>query len=315
MLRKGSRKMKTLVIGSALFEMLMKLDALPKTGEDVLCRESGIIIGGCAYNVAGTLRNMGCAHDLCVPVGKGPYASMIAEELRRCGYEILIRDESQDNGWCLDLVEAGGERTFITSQGIEATFREKWFDGLDMTLYDKVYVSGYQLCSESGREMANWLGSLSGKQFFFAPGPVIGQIEPTVKEAVFSLHPILHLNEKEAKEESGEMEMERAARNLYRRTGNLVIITLGAAGALYDDGGTIHKIPSRAATVADTIGAGDSHMGAVIGGLSRGYDMEQAIRFANCVAAEIVGIRGPVMDKEQFDKRMGKWNEQDKSIF
>ena len=70
--------MKTLVIGSALFEMLVRLDALPKTGEDVLCRESGMIIGGCAYNVAGTLRNMGCDHDLCVPVGKGHYADIIA---------------------------------------------------------------------------------------------------------------------------------------------------------------------------------------------------------------------------------------------
>lgn len=49
--------MKTLVIGAAMFEMLMKLEALPKTGEDVLCSESGIIIGGCAYNVASTLRN------------------------------------------------------------------------------------------------------------------------------------------------------------------------------------------------------------------------------------------------------------------
>lgn len=307
--------MKTLVIGSALFEMLVRLDALPKTGEDVLCRESGMIIGGCAYNVAGTLRNMGCDHDLCVPVGKGHYADIIAEELRRCGYEILIRDESQDNGWCLDLVEAGGERTFITSQGIEATFRERWFDGIDMTFYDKVYVSGYQLCGGGGREMARWLGRLSGKQLFFAPGPVIGQIEPSVKAALFALHPILHLNETEAKVASGEMEAEKAARNLYKRTGNLVIITLGAEGVLYDDGNGLHRIPSRAAEVVDTIGAGDSHLGAVIGGLSRGYSIESAIRFANCVAAEIVSIQGPVMEKKQFEQRMGKGNEQDKSIF
>ena len=170
-------------------------------------------------------------------------------------------------------------------------------------------------CGGSGREMARWLERLSGKQLFFAPGPVIGQIEPFVKAALFALHPILHLNETEAKEASGELEAEKAARNLYRRTGNLVIITLGAEGALYDDGNGVHRIPSRAAEVVDTIGAGDSHLGAVIGGLSRGYSIESAIRFANCVAAEIVSIQGPVMEKQQFEQRMGKWNEQDKSIF
>ena len=307
--------MKTLVIGSAMFEIRMKLDALPKTGEDVLCRESGTLIGGCAYNVAGTLRNMGCAHDLCVPIGKGPYAEIIAGQLKRCGYQILIRDESQDNGWCLDLVEAGGERTFITSPGIESTFRRAWFRGMDLTAYDKVYGAGYQLCGESGHEMAQWLGSLTEQLLFFAPGPVIGQIAPEVKNTIYACHPVLHLNEKEAAEETGESDPQAAARRLYEKTGNLVIVTLGAKGALFYDGSTYHTIPSIATEVADTIGAGDSHLGAVIGGLCRGYDVERAIRFANRVAAEIVRIQGPTMDKEQFEKRMGERDEQDKGVF
>lgn len=288
-----------------MFEMLMKLDALPKTGEDVLCSESGIIIGGCAYNVASTLRNMGCAHDLCVPVGKGAYSEIIAAELERCGYDILIRDDSQDNGWCLDLVEASGERTFITSQGIEGTFRRRWFDNMDLEPYDKIYVAGYQVCNESGMEMAQWLSSLSKKQIFFAPGPVIGQITPEVKEQIYSLHPILHLNEKEAMEESKSEDIKEAIRTLHGHTKNLVIVTLGAEGTAYYDGKDIHIVPSTAADVVDTIGAGDSHIGAVLGGLSKGYEIDKAIRFANRVAANIVGVQGPVMSKEQFDEKMG----------
>lgn len=301
--------MKTLVIGAAMFEMLMKLEALPKTGEDVLCSESDIIIGGCAYNVASTLRNMGCAHDLCVPIGKGPYSEIIAAELERCGYDILIRDDSQDNGWCLDLVEASGERTFITSQGIEGTFRRKWFDSIDLTPYDRVYVAGYQVCNESGKEMSQWLSELSNKQIFFAPGPIIGKIAPEVKEQIYSLHPVLHLNEKEALEETKAEDIQEAVQILYGRTKNLVIVTLGAKGTAYYDGEAMHKAPSEAADVVDTIGAGDSHVGAVIGGLSKGYDLDKAICFANRVAANIVGVQGPVMSKEQFDKKMGGCHE------
>ena len=63
-------------------------------------------------------------------MGKGPYADMIRSELERCGYDILIQDDSQDNGYCLDLVEATGERTFITAQGIEGAFQKKWLDSI-----------------------------------------------------------------------------------------------------------------------------------------------------------------------------------------
>lgn len=298
--------MKTLVVGAAMIDMLMKLDRLPKSGEDVLCSEAGIVVGGCAYNVASTLRNMGCAHDLCVPVGNGPYADIIAGEVKRCGYDILIRDDSQDNGYTLDLVEATGERTFITAQGIEGAFRREWFERLDMSQYDRVYVAGYQVCNKGGKAIAGWLLELTGKQIIFAPGPVICQIDPEVMSQIFSTHPVLHLNEKEAMDYSGKENIQEAVRTLYGKTGNLVIVTLGSEGTAYYDGQDIHIVPAVKAEVVDTIGAGDSHIGAVIGGLMRGYDIENCIRYANRVAANMVGVQGPVMTKEIFDEKMGE---------
>ena len=154
-----------------MIDMLMKIEALPKSGEDVLCSESGIVIGGCAYNAANTLRNLESAADLCVPVGKGPYADMIRSELERCGYDILIQDDSQDNGYCLDLVEATGERTFITAQGIEGAFQKKWLDSLDMDQYDSIYVAGYQVCGQGGQGDTDPLPA----DCVAAPGGVSGQ--------------------------------------------------------------------------------------------------------------------------------------------
>lgn len=301
--------MKTLVVGAAMIDMLMKLDTLPKSGEDVLCSETGIVVGGCAYNVASTLRNLECGHDLCVPVGKGPYSEIIAAELKRCGYDILIRDESKDNGYCLDLVEATGERTFITAQGIEGAFRREWFDAIEMEPYDKIYVAGYQVCKESGRAIAGWLSGLTDRQIFFAPGPVICTIDREVMEQIFSVHPVLHLNEKEAMDYTKAADIREAVRALYGLTGNLVIVTLGSEGTAYYDGREMHTVPSVKAEVVDTIGAGDSHIGATIGGLSKGYDIEKAIRLANRVAANIVSVQGPVMGKEMFDEKMGGYYE------
>lgn len=287
-----------------MIDMLMKIEALPKSGEDVLCSESGIVIGGCAYNAANTLRNLESAADLCVPVGKGPYADMIRSELERCGYDILIQDDSQDNGYCLDLVEATGERTFITAQGIEGAFQKKWLDSLDMDQYDSIYVAGYQVCGQGGQAIGEWLCGHGDKQIFFAPGPVICSIDAAVMEQIFSVHPILHLNEKEAMDFTRAEDILDAVRELYGRTGNLVIVTLGEKGTVYYEGDELHTVPSVKTTVVDTIGAGDSHIGAVIGGLKKGLGREESIRLANRVAAAVVSVQGPVMDKETFEKRM-----------
>lgn len=287
-----------------MIDMLMKIEALPKSGEDVLCSESGIVIGGCAYNAANTLRNLESAADLCVPVGKGPYADMIRSELERCGYDILIQDDSQDNGYCLDLVEETGERTFITAQGIEGAFQKKWLDSLDMDQYDSIYVAGYQVCGQGGQAIGEWLCGHGDKQIFFAPGPVICSIDAAVMEQIFSVHPILHLNEKEAMDFTRAEDILDAVRELYSRTGNLVIVTLGEKGTVYYEGDELHTVPSIKTTVVDTIGAGDSHIGAVIGGLKKGLGREESIRLANRVAAAVVSVQGPVMDKETFEKRM-----------
>lgn len=300
--------MKTLVVGAAMVDMRMEIDRLPKSGEDVMCKNTQVMIGGCAYNVASTLKNMECDHDLCVPVGMGTYADIVASKLRQEGYDILIREDGVDNGYCLALVEADGERTFIDAQGIEGSFKKAWFDKIDMSQYQNVYVAGYQMCGESGTELAGWLETLTDQEIYFAPGPVICMIEEAVMEKILSVHPVLHLNEKEARDFTNASTIEGCLETLYHRTQNLVIITLGGEGTIYYDGTDIHKIPSSKASVVDTIGAGDSHIGAIIGGLSKGLTLEQSVETANKVAAGIVGVSGPTMSKEEFDKNIGGYH-------
>ena len=306
-----------------MIDMLMKIEALPKSGEDVLCSESGIVIGGCAYNAANTLRNLESAADLCVPVGKGPYADMIRSELERCGYDILIQDDSQDNVNHGSAVRGGGYKGLDRGvDGVEGAFQKKWLDSLDMDQYDSIYVAGYQVCNQGGQAIGEWLCEHGDKQIFFAPGPVICSIDAAVMEQIFSVHPILHLNEKEAMDftrashqpdpgnsggADGYVPAEDildAVRELYSRTGNLVIVTLGEKGTVYYEGDELHTVPSVKTTVVDTIGAGASHIGAVIGGLKKGLGREESIRLANRVAAAVVSVQGPVMDKETFEKRM-----------
>ena len=299
--------MKTLVIGAAIIDIIMKIKRLPKSGEDILCSETVSTVGGCAYNVAGTLRGFGVDHDLFVPVGRGMYGDMIAGDLEKLGYQILIREEESDNGYCLCLVEEDGERTFITVKGAEGRFRPSWFEQLSQDAYDSIYVAGYQVCGASGRVISDWMAGakdrMKEKRVFFAPGPVITDIDQAVMERILSVGPILHLNEKEAFDYAKQPSVEDCLRYLYGLNHNLVVVTMGASGTMYYDGSVMRQVPAYKTQVKDTIGAGDSHVAAMIAGYSKGLDTEQCVRLANRVASAIVSIQGPVMTGEMFEQQ------------
>lgn len=299
--------MKTLVIGAAIIDIIMKIKRLPKSGEDILCSETVSAVGGCAYNVAGTLRGFDADHDLFVPVGRGMYGNMIAGDLEKLGYPILIREEESDNGYCLCLVEEDGERTFITVKGVEGCFRPSWFEQLSQDAYDSIYVAGYQVCGNSGRVISGWMEGakdrMKEKRVFFAPGPVITDIDGDVMERILSVEPILHLNEKEAFDYAKQPSVEGCLRYLHGLNHNLVVVTMGASGTMYYDGSGIKTVPACKTRVKDTIGAGDSHVAAMIAGYSKGLDTEQCVRLANRVASEIVSIQGPVMTREMFEQQ------------
>jgi len=96
-------------------------------------------------------------------------------------------------------------------------------------------------------------------------------------------------------------------KDIFAKSQNTVFVTLGGDGTMFYDGDEIQKVASFKTEVVDTAGAGDSHIGAVIAGLSKGMEVKAAVRLANHVAAAVVGTSGPVMDYEEFQKISEEW--------
>ena len=134
-----------IVIGAAMLDIVMEIDQIPKSGTDVYAKGQSMMVGGCAYNVADILKHFGVNYTLFAPIGTGMYADFIRKELKKAGHESPVHCEDSDNGYCLCMVEADGERTFLTVPGIECHFQEEWFSALPVDSYDSVYVSGYEL--------------------------------------------------------------------------------------------------------------------------------------------------------------------------
>lgn len=295
---------KALIIGSAAADVTIRIRRLPKSGEDVNVLSQTLGLGGCACNVARVIRRFGVPVTLFAPIGSGVYGDFVREALQREGLSSPIPPVPEPNGCCICIVEESGERTFLSHHGAEYRFRREWFRLIAPGEYQFAYVCGLELEEETGGAIADFLAEHPRLSVFFAPGPRCRKIPEGVLERVFGCSPVLHLNQNEALELSGERSVPAAARALSSRTRNAVIVTLGADGAYCLGNGIEAQIPGFPARAVDTNGAGDAHCGAVLAGTALGVPLCEAVRRANRIAAEAVSAEGAALSAERFEAAM-----------
>lgn len=291
---------KILVIGVTCADVVLRIDHLPHTAEDVIAHEQRMTLGGCAFNAFWVMHALGEPAVLFSPIGTGPYGHFVRTSLAKEGITSPIADAEGENGCCFCFVEPGGERTFIAHHGADYRYRREWFDRIDIDEIDYVYVCGLEIEEPSGPYIVDFLERrCAGKTIFFTPGPRPAKVPADLLDRIYDLHPILHLNSSEAqlcadRIAGEEMTVSRGASSILAdRTGNTVFVTLGNKGCSYEAGdacGTVPKAPEK--RIVDTIGAGDAHIGAVMACLHRGAGIEDAIACANRVCAMVVATEG-----------------------
>ena len=289
-----------LVIGSTVTDVIIHLDHLPRTSEDVHVIRQTMSLGGCAYNVSDMIRHFQVPYTLFSPVGTGVYGHFVREALSRKGVKSPIPTPEQENGCCYCFVEASGERTFVCHRGAEYRFRP---DGLICWIRMPLTVStsaDWRLKRAPGRISSGSWKSIRSFRYILLRDQESRSFLRIFCHGSFALSPILHLNETEAREYTRRQTAKEAAQILYAKTGNAVIITLGDRGACCKTAEKTAYIPGVKAKQTDTIGAGDSHIGAVIARLKQGATMEEAVADANRVAAAVVGTSGALLSDEAF---------------
>lgn len=288
-----------LIIGSTCVDVILRLDHLPTTGEDMHPVQR-FAMGGCAFNVAQVPKAYDVDLRFVTPIGDhGVFSDFVRAHLDNAGFRGPITVPDSENGCCYCLVERSGERTFLSVHGIEYSFHAEYMDAFAGERFDYTYICGLEVEETTGGELVAWLEAhpdIAGT-VVYAPGPRGIEVDTDRTERILGMHPILHLNEQEAQALAGMSDSEEpvlaAAQALHAKTGNMVIVTCGADGVLWISAdGSVHSAPSVPSTVVDTIGAGDSHCGAVLTGLTLGWTEEDTMRFANQIASEVVAQEG-----------------------
>ncbi len=287
-------------LGNVVVDIVLTVPALPERGGDVLASQAQTAVGG-GLNVMAAAARQGLRAAYAGAHGTGPFGTLARAAMEEEGIGIIQPAKADlDTGFVLTIVEAGGERTFLTSRGAEATLTAGDLDPVRPGTRDAIYLSGYSLVHDSNRAaLLGWLARLgNGHMTLFDPGPLVGSIPAGALATVLGRADWLTCNEREAAILTGTADAHAAAAVLAGRASRdgrpWVLVRTGPDGCLIGrpDAGVVH-VPGFRVDVLDTNGAGDAHSGAFIAALAGGAAEVAAARSANAAAALSVTKRGP----------------------
>jgi sugar/nucleoside kinase (ribokinase family) len=294
-----------ILVDSVVVDIVLNVEALPQPGSDTLVEHTESFAGG-GFNVMAAASRLGLPAVYGGVVGLGPFATIAEAAMRDEAIVVATPPiESIDTGFVVALVETGGERTFVTSVGAEATLSTSQLDELDVTESDYVYFSGYSLLHESNSHaLVAFLRRIPPTTcFLFDPGPIVDEIAEVFLDAVFDRVDWLSCNEREARllvDATDTTDMARLIRGRMNRGG--AIVRSGADGCVVSQSKEQSDVvPGFRVESVDSNGAGDCHVGAFAARLAAGDTPLEAARIANAAAAWSITKRGPATGPTKFE--------------
>ena len=284
-------------LGNVVVDVVLEVPALPEPGGDVLATGSQTTAGG-GFNVMAAAARLGLAVAYGGVIGGGPFAALARAACVAEGIQVLQPAKpGRDTGFVVTIVDATGERTFLTSRGAEATLTTADLDPVRAAPGDAVYLSGYGLAHPSNAAaLRGWLRRLGEEHLVvFDPGPLAGSLPGDVLDPVLHRADWVTCNARESALLTGAVDPGDALRVL---TGKLpragVLVRVGPDGCLLGGRGVAAEhVAGFRVEVVDTNGAGDTHTGAFLAALASGASSVEAVRTANGAAALSVTRRGP----------------------
>jgi sugar/nucleoside kinase (ribokinase family) len=284
------------LVGSVVVDVKVRVPALPERGGDVLAGGLSISAGG-GYFVLQAARAGGLPALYAGRHGAGRFGEIVRTALAELDVEAAFPAENAgDTGPCIVLVEPDGERTMITSNGVEAELPHNMLQQLGIRPDDAVYVSGYDLAYPvTGPAVAGWIDELPGDPLVVVdPGPLVADLPEEICAAVLRRTDVLTLSLGEARIMAATTDPVRVAEALLPMLApdSVIILRNGRHGAFVLRAGTSpQETAAVPVDVSDTTGAGDLHTGAVMAARGSGRPWLTAVQVANDRTAAALATR------------------------
>jgi len=216
-------------LGNVVVDVVLNVPALPEPGGDVFATGAQTAAGG-GFNVMAAAARQGLAVAYGGVIGTGPFAALALTACAEEGIEVLQPAKpGLDTGFVISVVDASGERTFLTSRGAEATLTAADLDPVRPAPGDAVYLSGYGLAHPSNAAaLLGWLGGLDDDHLVvFDPGPLAGTLPDRVLRPVLGRADWVTGNARESALLTGSADPGEALRVLAARLPQELAVALG----------------------------------------------------------------------------------------
>ena len=273
------------VFGSLNVDMVMRVPALPRPGETMLCPEYLLVPGGKGANQALAAARAGAAVAMVGSVGRDAFADTALSLLRREAIDLSGIAVSPRPTCCASVwVDGTGENAIVVASGANLDTRASQMEGRALRRGDWLVLQMEVPPGENWKAAS--LALAAGARIMLSAAPA-GRIPERVLHGVDVL--LVNRLEGQMVAESVGLAATRPAEivsGLTKRYGFSCIMTLGAEGAICfgPDGG--FQVPALPVSPVDTTGAGDAFAGVLCASVDSGFGMEEAVRRA-CAGAAI----------------------------
>lgn len=295
------------VLGSANIDLVVEVQRRPDAGETLLGSDVRSFAGGKGANQAAAAARSGATTSFHARVGRDENGAVVRSRLAEARVEVRgVETVARPTGTALILITPDGENSIVVSPGanhsLDIGFAEStvdaWSDAdiLVLNLESPVRTVEHVVA----------MAAVRGVRVLLNAAPA----ERLTTETIRACDPLV-VNEHEARVllDDETSTFPELARRFLDEGARSIIITLGAAGALYGDQTGIGSVPSYPVRVVDTTGAGDAFVGATACELSRGASLQEAVTFASAVAAlsvQSIGAQASYPDRAVVDAWLGR---------
>lgn len=269
--------MTILNLGSINVDHRLTMHALPLPGETVVAYRSEIGLGGKGANQSVAIARSGGAVVHLGAVGQAE--RWVVDELCKTGVDVRhVHFRSGATGLAFVMVSDDAENSIVLLSGANATIERSEI----VAAIDEMDAGDWLLFQNetNGMEFAAKIARQKGMKIAFAAAP----FRPDNVTPLLAKVDLLALNSLEFAQllATGTKLPDRLA----------LLVTDGAAGAVFRQGDAQQRIAAFPADPIDTTGAGDTFLGAFLALLDRGESVGRSLRFASAAAALQVALPG-----------------------
>ena len=283
------------VVGSFNMDLVIEAPRFPAPGEAILGNNFRRACGGKGANQALAIARMGSPVSMIGAVGQDAFGEEMLAGLNAAGVNTsgVVRRADVPSGTAMIVLDATGQNQIVVANGANDTLA-----AADIEQHADVIRGSRALVLQletplKGVTAAVDIASLARVPVILNPAPFAPVPESLLQKCAFIIP-----NEGEASRLTGcevrDIQSAAAAARLLRARAPQadVLVTLGANGVWLDTPEFTGHVPGFSVNAVDTVGAGDTFIGAFVAEFVNGAAVRDAARFGCASAAIAVTRRG-----------------------